>query len=89
MKTTLVSARAKLLNEILKKAKRRAVILETVDGQRFVLASIEGWDAYEVNEEGDITENRKLMDHLLKRRRGNPRHRLSDVKTELGLTPDS
>ena len=88
MKTTLISGRAKLLNEILRKAKRRAVILETADGQRFVLASIQGWEGYEVNEEGDITKNKKLMGHLLKRRRGNRRHRLADVRTKLGLTSD-
>jgi hypothetical protein len=82
MKTTRVSTRAKTLNDLLKKARRRALILETSDGQRFVLASIEG---YELNDDADITKNKKLMKHLTERRGAGAPLSLADVKAELGL----
>ena len=65
MKTITVSARAKTLNVLLKKARQKEVILESVDGQRFVLASIRDWQGFEVGEDDDITKNKKLMKHLM------------------------
>ena len=40
MKTVTVPTRARTLNALLKQAHRRNVVLESADGERFVLASI-------------------------------------------------
>ncbi len=56
MKAIRVSPRAKTLNDLLNKARRRPVILETAAGERFVLASIEGWKGYPLSKDGDMTK---------------------------------
>jgi PHD/YefM family antitoxin component YafN of YafNO toxin-antitoxin module len=83
MKIIPVSARAKTLNDLLKKARRKSLILESSDGHRFVLASLEDWEGFEVGE--DITQNKKLMDLLSERRTGGKTIPLDEVKAELGL----
>ena len=92
MKTIAVSARSKTLNDLLKKAGRTGLILQSTDGQRFVLASIEGWLGYEVgagdNFDGEVrrtVRNTKLMKTLADRRRNGKRIPLGKVKQELGL----
>jgi hypothetical protein len=85
MKTTRISSKAKTLTDLLKKARRRTLLLETTDGHRFVLASIDGWQAYELGDEGDITKNKKLMEHLASRRSNRPSASLAEVRAELGL----
>ena len=86
MKTVTVSARARALNDLLKKARRKEVILESSDGQRFVLASIADWEAYEVGDDDDITKNKRLMKHLTTRRRNRKGIPLAEVKTRLGFS---
>ncbi len=83
MKIIPVSARAKTLNDLLKKACRKSLILESSDGHRFVLASLEDWEGFEVGE--DITQNKKLMDLLSDRRRSGRTIPLDKVEAELGL----
>ena len=83
MRTIPVPARARTLNELLKKARRKSLILESTDGHRFVLASLEEWEGLEVGE--DITQNKKLMKHLSERRSGGKTIPLDEVKAELGL----
>ena len=83
MRTIPVSARAKTLNDLLKKARRKSLILESSDGHRFVLASLEDWQGFEVDE--DITQNRKLMELLSERRTSGKTIPLDEVKAELGL----
>ena len=92
MKTITVSARSKTLNDLLKRAARAGVILQSADGQRFVLASIEGWQGYDVGAGDDFAgevrrtvRNRKLMKVLADRRRNGKRISLAQVKQELGL----
>jgi hypothetical protein len=85
MKTTRVSPRAKTLNDLLNKARRRAVILETAGGERFVLASIEGWEGYELGKDDDITKNKRLMKELEARRSRGKSIAIADLKQELGL----
>ena len=85
MKAITVPTRAKILNDLLKKARRKEVILESADGQRFVLASIEGWEGFEVGEDDDITKNKKLMTYLANRRSGGKRIPLTEVKAQLRL----
>ena len=83
MRTIPVPARARALNELLKKARRKSLILESTDGHRFVLASLEEWEGFEVGE--DITRNKKLIKHLSERRSGGKTIPLDEVKAELGL----
>ncbi len=85
MKTTRISPRAKTLNDLLIKARRRALILETAEGERFVLASIEGWQGYALGKDEDITKNKSLMKHLEGRRSGGKKLGMAEVKAELGL----
>ena len=92
MKTIAVSARSKTLNDLLKKAGRTGLILQSPDGHRFVLASIESWQGYDVGTGDDFAgevrrtvRNRKLMKVLADRRRNGKRIPLAQVKQELGL----
>ena len=94
MKTIAVSTRAKTLNELLKKARRGTIILESADGQRFALTSLNHWEAFDVGSSDDFAhevertgKNRKLMKSLADRRKaangaGIP---LAEVKKQLGL----
>jgi hypothetical protein len=92
MKTITVPARSKALNDLLKKAGRRGLILQSADGHRFVLASIEGWEGYDVGAGFDFGEevnktvrNKKLLRTLAGRRRNGKRIPLAKVKEEFGL----
>ena len=92
MKTIAVSARLKTLNDLLKKAGRTGLILQSAEGQRFVLASIEGWQGYDVGDGDDFAgevrrtvRNKKLMKALADRRRIGKRIPLAKVKEELAL----
>ena len=92
MKTITVPAQSKALNDLLKKAGRTGLILQSADGHRFVLASIEGWQGYYVGAGDDLADearrtvrNKKLMKALANRRRNGKRIPLEKVKEELGL----
>lgn len=86
MKTTPVPARAKTVNDLLKKARRKTLILEAADGAKFVLAPVAGWEGFELDESEDITRNKRLMKHLASRKSGRPKVSLEAVKAELGLS---
>jgi hypothetical protein len=86
MRAITIPTRAKALNDLLRKARHKEVILESADGERFVLASIQGWEGFEVGADDDITQNRKLMSHLASRRSGGKRIPLAEVKAQLGLS---
>lgn len=92
MKTIIVPARAKTLNELLKKARRTGLILQSADGQRFVLASIKDWEGFDVGAGDDFArevkrtaQNKKLMKFLTERRTQGKRIPLTKVKEQLGL----
>ena len=75
MKAILISPRAKTLNELLKKARRGTIILESADGQRFALTSIDDWEGFDVgsgqgfaHEVERTGQNKKLMKSLAARR---------------------
>lgn len=71
MKTISVSAHSKSLNELLKKARRGNLILESADGEQFVLArindvrsfSIGDGENFDMEAEGTRT-NKELMKFL-------------------------
>ncbi|MGH7430030.1 MAG: hypothetical protein ACREJ4_16975 [Candidatus Methylomirabilaceae bacterium] len=83
MKAIAVSSRSKTLNDLLKKAQRKSVILQDAEGRCFVLASIQDYEAFEVGE--DVTKNKKLMKFLAERRSNEKTIPLSEVKARLGL----
>ncbi len=92
MTVITVPAEEKMLNELLKQARRSGLILETADGQRFVLISIEEWEEFEVGNgddferEAELTgQNRALMEFLVERRSQGQRIPLAKVKEQLGL----
>ena len=81
-----VPPRAKTLNDLLRKARHKEIVLESADGERFVLASIQSWEGFEIGEDDDITRNAKLMSRLASRRSGGKRIPLAEVKAQLGLS---
>ena len=85
MKTTAVSSRAKSVNDLLKKARRKTLILEAADGSRYVLAPLDAWEGVEVGQSGDITTNKRLMRALAARRSAAPTIGLAELKADLGL----
>jgi hypothetical protein len=95
MKPVTVSARSKTLNSLLKKARRRSVILESVDGARYVLAPLGEWEAFDVGDSEDFAtevkqtaQNKKLI-KLMKERREHDKDKplvsIETVRKELGL----
>jgi hypothetical protein len=94
MKAISVSPRAKALNELLKKARRGTVILESADGQRFALTSVGDWEGFDVGSGRDFARevertaaNKKLMKSLATRRNAQKGRNtsLAEVKKQLGL----
>jgi hypothetical protein len=95
MKTITVSASAKTLTALLKKARRRSLILESPDGERYVLAPIRDWEGFSVGRSQDFAievrrtaRNKKLAQLMAERReqdKGKPRVSLKDFKKELGF----
>ena len=94
MKTITIPTRAKAIHDLLKKARRRSVILETADGQRYVLTAVGNWEAFDVGDSEDFGEevkrtvqNNRLMKFLVERRKtakGKSKS-LEEVEKELGL----
>ena len=94
MKTIAVSARAKTLNDLLKKARRGPVVLESADGQRFALTAVNNWEGFDVGKSDDFADevertgrNKKLVKFLAARRK-NARGKgipLADVKKQFGI----
>jgi hypothetical protein len=46
--------RAKVLNELLKKARRRTIILNSADGQCFTRTFVHDWEGFDVGGGGDF-----------------------------------
>ncbi len=83
MRMISVPARAKALNALLKKARRRDLVLQASDGRLFVLSPVEEWRAFKVGE--DLTRNKELMKFLAERRTKGKHIPLEQVKAELGI----
>jgi len=94
MTTIAVTTRAKYLTALLQKARRRSVVLETTDGQQYVLTSIKNWEAFDVGNSPDFGEevkrtvqNKRLMKFLVERRKtakGKSKS-VEEVEKDLGL----
>ncbi|PIZ25540.1 MAG: hypothetical protein COY47_05380 [Chloroflexi bacterium CG_4_10_14_0_8_um_filter_57_5] len=95
MKTVFVPTKAKALNSLLDKARHRNIVIESADGERFVLASIKQWQGFDVGDSDDFTEeakstaqNKKLAKAMADRRmkdKGEPRLTAAQVRKEIGL----
>ena len=92
MKTLTVSSHAKTLQNLLKQARRSGLILESPDGDRFILTPIENWIGFEVGSSDDFAkevkktvENKKLMKYLAERRGHGKSLPLAEIKKQLGL----
>jgi PHD/YefM family antitoxin component YafN of YafNO toxin-antitoxin module len=95
MKTVFVPTQAKALNSLLNKARHRNVVIESADGERFVLASIKQWQGFDVGDSDDFAEetkrtaqNKKLAKAMADRRekdKGKPRLSAAQVRKEIGL----
>jgi predicted transcriptional regulator len=92
MKTINVSTRAKTVNTLLRKAKRNGLILESPEGDRFLLTPLKDWIGFDVGNSRNFAKeveatarNKKLIKHLAERRSHAKRIPLSKVKEEIGL----
>jgi hypothetical protein len=95
MKTVTVPTRARTLNALLKQTHRRNVVLESADGERFVLASIADWEGFDVGNSSDFAaevrltaRNKKLAQRMADRRKedkSHPRVSVEQVRRELGI----
>ncbi len=82
MKTIIISARAKTLNVLLKRAQRGGLILRSPEGREFVLAEIDDF-----NREIELTrKNKKLMKLLDERGRQTETYTAAEVRAKLGLS---
>lgn len=81
MKTVVVSARARTVNALLKRAQRGGLILRSPEGHEFVLADIDDF-----NREIELTrKNKKLMKLLDERSRQTKTYTAAEVRARLGL----
>ncbi len=93
MKVVTVPAEQKFLFDLLKEVQEEGLILQTTDGQQFVLLSLEEWQGFDVGDSEDFeqevratSENKALMAFLAERRSNGKRIPMADVKKQLGLS---
>jgi hypothetical protein len=95
MKPTFIPQQEKTLNALFKRARRRNVILESADGQRFVLAAISKWQGFDVGDSDDFAEEvkrtaqnkelAKFMAERRKRSKGKPTYTAAEARKKLGV----
>ena len=95
MNTVTVPAKSKVLNDLLKKARRANVILRSESGEQFVLAKVSSVRSFYVGDSDDFEEevkmtraNKKLMRFLDKRGQQSKKGKfipISEVEKRLGL----
>ena len=81
MKTVTISARAKTITALLRRARRGGLILRSPDGYEFILAEIDDF-----NREIELTrQNKKLMKLLDERGKQTKTLKAAEVRAQLGL----
>ncbi len=92
MKVITVSPEETFLHHLLTIISDDGLILQTTEGQRFMVSSLEGWEGFDVGDGDDFEQevevtgqNRELMALLAKRQSHGSRIPLDKVKEELGL----
>lgn len=93
MKVVTVPTEQKFLFDLLMEVREEGLILQTTDGQQFILLSLEEWHGFDVGDSDDFeqevkatSENRALMAFLVDRRGDGKRISMADVKKQLGLS---
>jgi len=93
MKVVTVPAEQKFLFDLLMKVEEEGLILQTTDGQQFVLLSLQDWQGFDVGDSDDFeqevkatSEHKALMAFLAERRSHGKRVPMADVKKQLGLS---
>ncbi len=61
MKVVTVSAEQKFLFDLLMKVQEEGLILQTTDGQQFVLLSLEDWQGFDVGDSDDFEQEVESM----------------------------
>ena len=96
MKTIDISPRAKTLHGLLRKARRNGLILQSPEGERFVLTPIGNWIGFDVGESSDFAKevkmtvrNKKLMKYLAERRTHGKQIPIEKVREQLDLDANS
>ncbi len=95
MKTITVPPQSRTLNDLMKKARRRSLILKSSDGEQFVLARVTHLQAFSVGDSDDFDEeikatrkNKRLMkflDERVAKARGQKGVPIAEVQRRLGL----
>lgn len=92
MRIVTIPAEQKFFFDLLKMVQEEGLILQTTDGQQFVLLSLEGWQGFDVGDSEDFEEevratsqNKALMAFLSERQSNGKRVSMADVKKQLGL----
>jgi len=92
MRVITVPTQEKFLFDLLNDVRQDDLILQTADGQQFVLMSLDGWTGFPVGDSDDFAqevqttgENQALLHFLAERRSNGKRIPLADVKKRLGL----
>lgn len=93
MRVVTVPTEQKFLFDLLTMVKEEGLILQTTDGQQFILLSLEDWQGFDVGDSDDFeqevkvtSENKALMAFLAERRSNGKRVPMADVKKQLGLS---
>lgn len=94
MKVITVPQGERFLFGLLTKAREEGIIIQTQDGEQFVLWLLEGWESFDVGDSSDFREeveatagNEELAEYLAARRRSRgKRIPLAGVKERLGLS---
>ena len=96
MRAMTISAKSETLNDLFKKARRQDLILQSTDGEQFVLARVTDMQAFYVGNSDDLEQeiamarqNKKLMKFLDERgaaRETGQGIPLDEVKRRLGLS---
>jgi hypothetical protein len=92
MRMVTVPTEQKFLSDLLMEIQEEGLILQTADGQQFVLLSLEGWRGFDVGDSDDFEHevkataaNKALMTFLAERRSSEKRIPMADVKRQLGI----
>jgi hypothetical protein len=97
MKTVIVSSRSKSLHALLKQARKQGLILQSPEGEQFMLSPLGGWRAFYIGDTEDFAEevkatsqNKELMKFLserVKKSKHSKRIPIEKVREQLGLNP--
>jgi hypothetical protein len=93
MRVVTIPEEQRFLIDLLESVKEEGLLLQTADGQQFILFMLEDWQGFDVGDSDDFeqevkatSENQALMAFLAERRSQGKRIPIADVKKQLGLS---